>query len=166
MCDKYNIEYDYISCGDGSILYDKDNNIVVKFNLSKEILDKFIKLKDLVKVDFLQFSYPDDYKNFLIEFEKLKKTHPQFDFLIYSHENISYFCLKNKGINKSSTIKYLQNKFKISDEFIYTIGDNENDYDMLKIWQGYYIGNVNEKIKNVCQKGYNQVFELFDDLIN
>ena len=35
---------------------------------------------------------------------------------------------------------------------------------MLKDFKGYYIGNVNNRIKDVCIKGYNQVYELLDEL--
>ena len=31
---------------------------------------------------------------------------------------------------------------------IYTIGDNDNDYPMLKEFKGYYIGNPNQNIKD------------------
>lgn len=185
MCIKYNIEYDYLSCGDGSILYDNNDNIVIKFNLNNDILDKFLSLKDLVKFDSIHYSYPDDYyneylddnliglnlvvqnsfinTNFLNQFNILKNNYQNFDFLDYTHNGITFFCLKNKGINKSSTIKFLQKKLNLETNDIYTIGDNENDYEMLKLFQGFYIGNVSLKIQDVCIKGYNQVFEFFNE---
>ena len=101
---------------------------------------------------------------FLEEFKILKNTYQDFDFLDYSHDEITFFCLKNKGINKSSTIKYLQEKLNIINDDIYTLGDNDNDYEMLKLFQGFYIGNVNERIKDICRKGYNQVFELLEEI--
>lgn len=186
MCLKYNIPYDYLSCCDGSILYDKNNNIVVKYSLNEKILEEFLKLKELVNILTIQYSYPDDYydtyldnniigcnivvlkemisNEFLKKFHKLKRKYPDFDFLEYTHANITYFCLKNKGINKSTTVYYLKDLLNINQNDIYTIGDNDNDYPMLKEFKGYYIGNPNQNIKNVCIKGYNQVFELIKTL--
>ena len=50
MCLKYNIEYDYLSCCDGSILYDKDDNIITYYSLNKDILGKFLSLKNMPKL--------------------------------------------------------------------------------------------------------------------
>ena len=34
---------------------------------------------------------------------------------------------------------------------------------MLLNYNSYYIGDVNKKIKDVCIKGYNNVYEFFKD---
>lgn len=186
MCLKYNISYDYLSCADGSILYDKDDKIVVKYNLNESILTKFLSLKDLVNFLEIQYSYPDDYYNkylnndiigcnivvennnitdeFVNKYNELKEKFKNYDFLVYDHTGITYFCLKNKGINKSTTIKYLEDLLNLDKNNIYTVGDSENDYYMLKNYNGYYIGIVNDRIKNVCIKSYNQVYELLAEL--
>ena len=39
MTEKYNIEYDYLSCCDGSILYDNNDNIIIKYDLNNSILE-------------------------------------------------------------------------------------------------------------------------------
>ena len=183
MTIKYNIEYDYLSCCDGSILYDKDDNIVVNYDLDKTILEEFLKLKKLVKVERIQYSYYDDYypkrkksnligcnivikneniaKSFLKKWETLKSNNYKYDFLAYKHNEITFFCLKNKRINKSSTISYLEKALDINYKDIIVFGDNDNDIEMLKKYQGYYIGDVENNIKNICIDGYNQVYEFF-----
>ncbi|MBQ8892598.1 MAG: HAD-IIB family hydrolase [Bacilli bacterium] len=182
MTIKYNIKYDYLSCCDGSILYDNKDNILIKFSLNNSILKKFLSLKHFAKIERIQYSYDDDYYNerknndligcnfviknenitnkFLKEFDKLKEKYTEFDFLIYSHDEITFFCLKNKGINKSSTIKYLKDYLNLNYNDIYVFGDNDNDYPMLKEFNGFYIGQVNNSIKEVCKGGFNQVYEF------
>lgn len=186
MCKKYNIEYDYLSCCDGSILYDKNDNLITKHELNENILDEFLKLKELVNFDYIQYSYQDDYykeykdnnliglnivvknelinNNFLKELKKLETKYLEYDFLIYTHDDTTFFCLKNKGINKSSTINYLKKLLNLNLNDIYTIGDSENDYYMLKLFKGFYIGNPDDRIKNVSLKGYNMVKELIEDI--
>lgn len=183
MTIKYNIPYDYLSCCDGSILYDNKNNIIIKYPLNNTILKKFLNLKKFVKAERIQYSYPDDYYNkicegdligcnlviknefinnkFLKEFNKLKEIYKEFDFLIYSHDEITFFCLKNSDINKSSTVKYLEKELNLNYNNILIFGDNENDYPMLSLYNSYFIGNVDSKIKEVCLKGFNNVYEFF-----
>ena len=185
MTKKYNIEYDYLSCCDGSILYDKFDNIIIKYDLNQDILEEFLKLQELVQFERIQYSYPDDYysnlkdnlligcniviKNenindkFLNSYYKLSEEYQAYDFLCYSHDNVTYFCLKNKGINKSSTVNYLKELLSIKYDDIYAFGDNENDFYMLKLFNSYYIGNPDSKIKEVCSRGYNQIYEFFDE---
>jgi len=186
MTKKYNIEYDYLSCCDGSIIYDNEDRIIKKFILNEKILNEFLKLKDYCQIERIQFSYPDEYYNnqkndtligcnfviknelinskFLKEFTTLKRKYKSYDFLEYSHDDVTFFCLKNKGINKSSTIKILQDLLNIAYHDIYVFGDNENDYPMLKNYQSFYVGKVNDKIKKVCLKGCNQVYEILNDI--
>lgn len=185
MTEKYNIEYDYLSCCDGSILYDKFDNIIIKYDLNNTILKEFLKLKDLVKIERIQYSYPDDYypnyneetligcnivieneeikEEFINSYNNLKEKYKNYDFLCYKHDDVTYFCLKNKGINKSITVKYLKDLYNLDFNDIYTFGDNENDYPMLSNFNSYYIGNPDTKIKNVCIKGLNQVHEFFEN---
>lgn len=184
---KYNISYDYLSCCDGSILYDKFDNIIVKFDLEPSILEEFLTLKNYANIKKMQYSYPDDYYDtkksetmigcnividnvnitdiFLEKYKKMQNKYPNYDFLVYSYQDTTYFCLKNKGINKSSTIMTLKDKLGLINNNIYTIGDNENDYSMLKLFNGYYVGMVDDKIKNVCLKGYNSVSELIKEIL-
>ena len=63
MTIKYNIKYDYLSCCDGSILYDNKDNILIKFSLNNSILKKFLSLKHFAKIERIQYSYDDDYYN-------------------------------------------------------------------------------------------------------
>ena len=61
MTQKYHIPYDYLSCCDGSILYDKNDNIVIKYNLNSGIIQEFLNLQKEIFVKKVQHSYPDDY---------------------------------------------------------------------------------------------------------
>ncbi len=186
MTKKYKIEYDYLSCCDGSILYDKNDNILIKFDLDMHILSSFLKLKKYAKIERIQYSYPGDYykrfhgntligcnfvikntditEQFIKKYHELESSYPNYDFLVYKHDDVTFFCLKNKGINKSSTVNFIKEKLNLQFKDIYTIGDNENDYYMLKLFNGYFIGNPEDKIKKVSIKGYNQVSELLKDI--
>ena len=183
---KYKIEYDFLSCCDGSILYDNKDNILIKFDLDMNILNDFLKLKKYAKIERIQYSYPNDYYKrfhgktligcnlvirnecvtdlFFKKYKEMEEYYPKYDFLVYKHDDVTFFCLKNKGINKSSTVKFLEEKYNIPYQDIYTIGDNENDYYMLKYFNGYYVGNPDERIKNVSLKGFQEVADLLKEI--
>ncbi len=185
--EEFNIPYDYLSCCDGSILYDKDGNIIDFFSLDKSIINEFLSLVKYAKVHNIQYSYPDDYYDnlkddtligcnivimneditdtFVNNYLKMQTKFTNYDFLIYSYHDRTFYCLKNKGINKSSTINVLKEKLNLKENTIYTVGDNDNDYYMLKHFNGYYIGNPSDNIKNVCLKGYDSVSNLVNDII-
>ena len=184
MTEKYNIKYDYLSCCDGSILYDNNDNVIIKYKLNEQIVKSFLSLIKYVNIERIQYSYDDEYYNkkqkgtliginlviqnenvnniFLNKWNELKNNNLNYDFLGYKHDDITFFCIKNKGINKSTTVKYLENKLNINYDDIYVFGDNENDYMMLSNYNSYYIGNVDEKIKNVCITGYDDVYNFFN----
>lgn len=184
MTEKYNIKYDYLSCCDGSILYDNKDNVIIKYKLNEQIVKSFLSLIKYVNIERIQYSYDDEYYNkkqkgtliginlviqnenvnniFLNKWNELKNNNLNYDFLGYKHDDITFFCIKNKGINKSTTVKYLENKLNINYDDIYVFGDNENDYIMLSNYNSYYIGNVDEKIKNVCITGYDDVYNFFN----
>ena len=63
------------------------------------------------------------------------------------------------GLNEDGKNMYIVDV----DNDIYVFGDNENDYVMLSNYESYYIGDVEDKIKDVCIKGYNEVYEFFED---
>lgn len=183
MTIKYNIKYDYLSCCDGSILYDNKDNIIIKYKLNNSILKKFVNLKKLSKIERIQYSYIDDYYSsikdgdligcnivirnenindkFLKEFHNLSSKYKEYDFLEYSHDEITFFCLKNKGINKSSTIYYLMNNLNINFDDILVFGDNDNDLPMLLNFNSYYIGNNNQEIKKICINSYDNLYNFF-----
>ena len=188
MTIKYNIKYNYLSCCDGSILYDNKDNIIIKYDLNNNILNKFLSLKKYAKVERIQYSYHDDYypkkhkgkligcnlvikndditNNFLNKLTELEQNNQNYDFLAYPHDEITFFCLKNKGINKSTTVSFIEKQLNINYDDIIVFGDNENDYIMLSKYHSYYIGEVEDKLKNVCIKGYKNVYEYFKEKIS
>ena len=51
--------------------------------------------------------------------------------------NFNNIYVKPRFINKSSTIEYLENKINIEKKDIFTIGDHNNDYEMIKDYNGF-----------------------------
>lgn len=186
--DLYHIPYDYLSCADGSILYDKDDNILIMFKMNDSIVKPFQTFYQNLNFEEIQFVYKEGYSNILNtnnellginvclstenynqrivdDFLKLSNNYPNYNFLNYRHPNFSYLCIKPKGINKASTIDYLVNRFKIKNNNIYVIGDSYNDYEMIKKYNGVCMESSCDEILAICPKKYFKVANYIDAIL-
>ncbi len=185
----HNIPYDYLSCADGSIIYDKDGNILESFYMNQKIIKPFQKFYENLNFEEIQFSYPEGYSNILKddnskllginvcistinynkeivnEFIKMSKDYPEYNFLNYMHPNFSYLCIKPKGITKSSTIKYLMEKDNVLLKDVYVIGDSYNDYEMIKDYEGVCMDTSCKEVLDIAKKSYKSVKDYINDIL-
>ena len=186
--DMYHIPYDYLSCADGSILYDHEGNILTMFQMDNKIIKPFQVFYQNLHFEEIQFVYKEGYSNTINKsgdllginvclanenytkdivdaFLKMKKLYPQYNFLNYMHPNFSYLCIKPKGITKASTIHYLVKEIKINKKDIYVIGDSYNDYDMLKDYSGVCVKDSCDEILAICEKRYDNVSNYLKEIL-
>ena len=184
--DLYKIPYDYLSCADGSIIYDKNNNILKMFEMDNEIIEPFKNFYKDLNYEEIQFSYPRGYSNILLSdkellginvciatvnytknivnnFTKMSKKYPKYHFLNYMHPNFSYLCIKPFGVDKSSTVDYLCSKLDLTNDNVYIIGDSYNDFEMIKKYNGVAMENSCDEILNITKKKYSSVSEYIED---
>lgn len=188
--DIHNISYDYLSCADGSILYDKDGNIIESFFLNNEIIKPFQEFYKNLNFEEIQFSYPEGYSNILKEdnskllginvcistlnytkeivdsFIDMSKDYPEYNFLNYMHPNFSYLCIKPKGISKSKTIRCLMDRYNIHLEDVYVIGDSYNDYEMIRDYSGVAMNTSCKEVLDIAKKNYKSVRDYINDILN
>lgn len=179
---KYNIPYDYIICSDGSIIYDKEKMVKMY-----KIKDKFHKIIfDFIKnitYDELQIAYEKGYSdeftnepfasinisikdNKEFNFDKLKEKYQDFNYLIYTHPPVTYYCIKPKSVDKAYAINYFKNKFNLKMKDIYVIGDSDNDLEMIKKYHGVCVSSANENVIKISKKVYKEVFNYLEDIKN
>lgn len=183
---KYNIPYTYLATSDGSFLFDNKRDMIDSFTMPHDIVKELdILLKHNI-FDKVQYTYPktngktyDDNlllasvafvinnKNitpsFLDDFDSLKENHKDYDFITYGYGDISYYIVRAKGANKGVIVQSLADKIGVSKENIYTIGDNDNDFEMIRDYNGYMVGD-NLGLVSVALKRYNAVHELVSDI--
>lgn len=186
---EYNIPYDYLSCADGSIIYNKDDSIIKSFIMNDEIVKPLKMFYQNLKFEEIQFSYPEYYSNQYLgsdnllginicfsnqnynekivkDFFKLKKSFQNYNYLNYTHPNYSYLCVKPIDVSKSFAIKYLQELFNLEIEDIYVIGDSSNDYEMIKDFKGAGMKNSCKEILSITKKRYSTVSDYIKEIIN
>lgn len=174
---KYSIPCDYISCGDGVALYDCDRKPLIHYPLNKNDLDysTYLKLKYNSKIEITDInsgidSFPDhriiqikdiNYKNIILEIEEYFKKYLQHSDYIIKY-NLIY--LIPKDINKSVTIKFLEDKLKLPKSTIFTIGDHDNDYEMICNYNGFSMVWGTKKAKQYALKQYFALAQLMSDI--
>lgn len=183
----HNVYYDYLICADGSIIYDKDNNVLETYPLNKKIVEPYVKFYQNIDYEEIQFSYPEGYSNIykdgnliginiciatdkftdelVNKFLLMSKDFPEYNFLNYKHPNHSYLCVKPKGISKSSGINYLKELLNVNYEDIYVIGDSSNDYEMIRDFNGSCVSCANELVKSISKKVYRSIDNYIDDIL-
>ena len=185
---EHNIPYDYLACADGSYLFDKNGNLLLSHYVSHDAVSQVRELEDLAKFDRIDYTYERDYSvvydnnekiasiSFVIKdkninsklnkrFLELKRENPQYDYVVYGFEDISYYMIKAKGISKSAPIAYLEDKLMVPKREIFTVGDGINDLEMIRDYNGFMIGD-RIVLYDVALGKYDSVFGLVDDIIN
>lgn len=160
-CEKYNIPYDFINCFDGSVLYDEDDNLIFSDTLSRQELIAlsvtYPAEKSIVSADYydskglVEFNkYDIDAEELssivLIDFKlKLFKTAREYTSgFKHSYPNIKFTNLSGNlfvknDFDKSRGLQVLEEYLRgeIHRDNIITVGDNSNDIEMLRDYDGY-----------------------------
>jgi len=187
--DIHNIPYDYLSCADGSVIYDNKGDMLAMFPMDNKIIKPFQEFYKDLNYEEIQHVYPEGYSNILKDdnsellginicmstinyteelvnkFIKMSKNYPEYNFLNYMHPNYSYLCIKPKGITKSSAINYLINKDNVLIKNTYVIGDSYNDYEMIRDYDGVCMKTSCNEVLKISKKSYKTVRDYIIDII-
>lgn len=157
--DKYNIKYDYLILNHGSLVIDKNNNILFHFKLDKDII---IETTNLLKERNSQSIFYSYFLNdtFDIENNDISKITSSFKPNIEEFKNTMKILMKNYNkelniyftqryeieiisnkTNKSHAIELLMKKMNFKKENIYTIGDSYTDIKMINDYKGACMRN-------------------------
>ncbi len=174
---RWHIPYDYVSCGDGTSLYDCDGKTLIHYHLNKHDLSysSYLKLKYNFKINIIDINsgidkFPDhriievkdmNFRDTILEIEEYLKQYLQYSNYIIKY-NLIY--LIPKDINKSATIKFLEDKLKLSKSNIFTIGDHDNDYEMIRDYNGFTMLWGTKKAKECALKQYFLASQLISDI--
>lgn len=184
--EKNNIPYTHLGTSDGNFLFDKDGNMLMANIMKQDIIDKLDEIKSLNIYERIQYAYPEenttyyaDRKDigsiafvlnrgnitdrFLKLYDQLSKANPDYRFEVYGYNSAYYYMIKPLGIDKSTPIRFLKKKLNLNKKKIFTIGDNINDIEMIRDYNGYMIGS-NIILESVALGKYDAVYKLVDDI--
>jgi len=178
------VKPDYIITNHGAVIY-KNNDIILNKTMNKDIKNKcfqiarkYVSDKDIfVSSEKENFDGSITLKN-IKDINKIrvyfKTENKREDFIneinnelkgkIKHYKVISFGKLAveiiETNINKSDAIKFIANKENITKKNIFTIGDNNNDLDMIKNYKGYAIKTAKSIIKENAKEEVNNIYAL------
>ncbi|MDD2519156.1 MAG: HAD-IIB family hydrolase [Bacilli bacterium] len=170
----FNINYEYLICNDGGIIFDKSDNIIYRKDITQDLVEPIFNILNSDKN--IRASYIDDstsyktdpntkanaiigsYIDSKLASNTLSEIEEKHD-LVHGYLSDNWINITDVSVNKASAIEYLKNYLNIDHNHIYTIGDNINDIEMLNAYHGYLIES---DLNLVCGEG---VVKSFKDLI-
>lgn len=167
------VKCDYYICNDGGYILDKDLNLLYRNYINKNTVET-------VYSRILELGYNDYFLDNIDEFSKelidnvnkisvrIQNDNPDEDIKylleglddIYAYISTNWINILSVESKKSYGIDYLTNLNKYNN--IYVVGNDINDYDMLKKYNGYFIDNSNNTEFNTI----NNFLELKDIIKN
>lgn len=171
---RYNIPYSYLICEDGAQIFNNVDYCINTIYLSKDKIEKII---NILEDNNCKYYLDDGYNETTNKTDCVKVAGYDYDIdkvesIIKELRNFSYAYLSTEHINitdkeanKFSSLKKLVEIEKLNMHNLFTIGDAENDYEMLKL-NGVVIKNHSKKLDELGLKEYSYLYEYIDELIN
>lgn len=177
LLNENDIPYTYLICEDGAKIFNNMDYCIDTVLLDKNTIEK---IKPILEENNYDYYLDDGYNkteyledvvkivvNCIDEEEKeriVKIVKEQVDVHIYAsrfHVNII-----NKTVNKENALKKLFNLEDLNIDLLNVIGDNDNDYEMLKTFNGGVIKEHHEKLNELNKKEYNSLEVFINELLN
>ena len=121
-------------------------------------LDDFPKTENFNQVS-IQFETSEDSK----EFAEIIKE--RFKGILYPLQNRRWIDVVPFGVSKSSGVYKLMEIFSVEKQNVITVGDSENDIDMLLQFNSYAMENGVEIVKKAAGRTVKDITEIIDNEI-
>lgn len=168
------ILYSYLICNDGAVIYDNKFNIINEIDIDevtgKKLYDDLIDKNIETYIDngyTLINSFTTPVNGVIGRIDSLSHSKMILNYVLENYPSIGGYIsthwinLTNKEVNKARGIKYLEDNRDLKN--IYTIGDDINDIEMLKSYNGYKIVSDIVNLEEITNKVSN--FIEFVDIV-
>lgn len=173
-CVKYGIDVDYFFCNIGSVILDNDGSVIYR---------RYIDIADRNQIENILYNIENQVliKRYGTNDKQGKEVENIVEYKIEGDENIlkaikeqvdkkcnlrTQITEDNKLIihtnTKEESIEIFIEEMKIDRDCVYTVGDELDDLEMLKKYNGYRMDKCNEILKEYITKSVSNISELID----
>ena len=85
---------------------------------------------------------------------------------IHIYASRTHINIIHKTVNKENALKKLFNLEHLDYNKLHVIGDNDNDYEMIKAFNGVVIKNHHEKLNELNKEEYDTLSDYIEELMN
>ncbi len=173
---KYNIPYSYLICEDGAKIFNNMDYCIETILLSPKDIEKTVPILEENNCDYylddgynITNNYNDCVKivvNCHDDIEKDKMTKLLKDKIsIHIYASRTHINIINKSVNKENALRKLFNLEHLNYNDLYVIGDNDNDYEMLKAFPGGIIKKHHPILDELNKKKYESLSDYIEELM-
>ena len=176
LLNEYNIPYSYLVCEDGAKIFNNVDYCIDTTYLDKKDIEKIKKILDELKCDYYlddgynKTEYLGDVVKIVInckdeeEKEKLVKIiKEKIDVHIYASR--THVNIINKDVNKKHALEKLITLENLNFNNVHVIGDNDNDYEMIKFFKGAVIKEHHKVLDELNKKEYKTLSDYIEELM-
>ena len=84
---------------------------------------------------------------------------------IHINDRSTHIKIINKNVNKENALRKLFNLEHLNYNDLYVIGDNDNDYEMLKAFPGWIIKKHHPILDELNKKKYESLSDYIEELM-
>lgn len=171
-----NIPYSYLICEDGAKIFNNMDYCLDTVLLPEEVIEKLVPYLEEKEYDYYlddgynHTNYYGDCVKIVIKckeednkekiVEELEKIVPVHIYASRKHINIIH-----KSVNKKNAIKKLFNIENLDYDLLYVIGDNDNDYEMLKDFPGAVIKEHHKILDELNKTEYDSLSDYIEQIL-
>ena len=176
LLNEYNIPYTYLICEDGAKIFNNMDYCIDTIYMDKELIKEIINILEEYNYDY----YLDDGYNKTNNINDCVKVvvncsekDKQVEIVNKIKENIKVYVyaskyhinIVNSSVNKANALKRLLNIENLSYNNLHVIGDNSNDYEMVKNFSGAIMKKHHSLLNDLGKKEYNELSDYINDLL-
>ena len=172
---KYDIPYTYLICNDGAILFNSNDKCLKTETIDIEKIKKCQKIlnsnnyKYYLEDGFKEIKTPEKcikviakYNDKIKAEEIVKKIKKNID--VYAYVSTEHINIIDSHVNKCTGLENLLEIENLLTENIYVIGDEINDYEMLKKFNGVTMEIHSKELDILNLKEYKTLYEYIEEL--
>lgn len=171
---KHNISYSYLICCDGAKIFNNVDYCIDSYLLSEEKINKCI---DVLEKNNCQYYLDDGYnetfnKNDCIKVVGIFNDKEQGKNIIAQLKNIGVYAylssehvnIIDDSVNKLNSLKRLFNLEELDLRKLYVIGNEVNDLEMLKYFNGAVMKEHSRELDDLDKKEYEYLYQYIEEL--
>lgn len=174
---EYDIPYTYLVCEDGAKIFNSVDYCIDSTFLDEEEIVKVKNVLEELEVDYYlddgynETEYHEDCVKIVVRTSSLEEKEKILN-AIYDKINVHIYASRNHVniIHKTVNKEYALNRlFKIEDLDItklHTVGDDLNDYEMLKAFDGVVMKEHNPLLDELGKKEYENLSDYIEEILN
>lgn len=170
------IPYTYLICEDGAKIFNNMDYCLDTILLNEKEVEKIVSVIKENNWDYYlddgynHTDYYGDCVKIVLNCEDKKEQEHIIEVIkkisdVYIYASRTHVNIIHKSVNKKSALKKLFNIENLDYQFLYVIGDNDNDYEMIKSFNGVIMKHHHKILDELKKNEYDTLKDYIEELL-